>query len=166
MCKEFLYRIAELHDILQNTMSDIPTFVRRNKEYLEFSNGTQIRIATTTSRLRGHTCNLMIVDEAAFIQDPEDFVYCAIPTYASSKNCQMIFLSTPRGKDNYLNELYTKAYTHQNEFVASRMYTDDIPGREEYVKRCITYLSERDIIRELMGLFWDYDKKFKQRKKK
>ena len=46
------------------------------------------------------------------------------------------------------------------------MYTDDIPGRAEFDKRCMTYLSDIDIVRELLGIFWDYDKKFKQRKKK
>ena len=97
--KEFLHRIAELRDMLRFG----PTFKIRNKDYLEFINGTRIRIASTTSNLRGHNCDLMIIDEAAFIQDPDDFLYCAFPTYAGSKYCQMIFLSTPRGKDNYLH---------------------------------------------------------------
>lgn len=158
--KEFLSRIAELRDLLRFG----PTFKIRNKDYLEFINGTRIKIASTISRLRGQNCDLMIIDEAAFIQDPEDFLYCAIPTYASSPNCQMIFLSTPRGRDNYLNEIYVKAHEHKNEFVASRMYADDIPDRAEKEMRYNAYLSMTDMIREVLGIFWGYDRKFRKRK--
>ena len=106
----------------------------------------------------------MIIDEAAYLKDPEEFVYCAIPTYASSPNCQMIFISTPRGRDNYLNEIYVKAHEHKNEFVASRMYADDIPNRAEKEARYSAYMSMTDMLREVLCIFWGYDRQFRKRK--
>lgn len=134
-----------------------PDFVKHNKEYLEFSNKSRIKLATSITHLRGVSCDLLLFDEAAFISDPDHVMHAALPVYLSANNTQIIFLSTPRGYDNYLYEIYTKACNGENSFIATRMNADDLPHRAKQIE---LWTGSKDIFyeREIEGRFYGYGK--------
>lgn len=150
----------ELLSIIANLRINLgagPDFVKRNKEYLEFSNKSRIKLATGITHLIGVSCDLLIFDEAAFISDPDHVMYAALPVYLSSNNTQIIFLSTPRGYDNYLYEIYIKACKGENSFIATRMNADDLPHRAKQIK---LWTGSKDAFyeREIEGRFYGYGK--------
>ncbi len=72
------------------------------KTVVRFANGSTIR-ATPYSlhRLRGETCDLIFVDEAAFIREDQVLFQSVLePMFATRKEWQMIVSSTPWGKDS------------------------------------------------------------------
>lgn len=74
-----------------------------NKTCIEFENGSTIRaFATGSSGTRGFSCNVLVLDEAAFIPKhvADDFMSSVFPVLSSSKDSQAIMVSTPNGTTN------------------------------------------------------------------
>ena len=149
--EELLRIIADL----RTRLGAGPNFVKNNKDYLEFENKSRIKLATCITHLRGVSCDLLLFDEAAFIKDPHEVMYAAMPVYLSGNHTQIIFLSTPRGYENYLYDIYMKASKGENSFIATRMNADDLPHRAEQVK---LWTGVKDIFyeREINGRFYGY----------
>ena len=106
----------------------------------------------------GVSCDLLLFDEAAFISDPDHVMYAILPVYLSGNNTQIIFLSTPRGYDNYLYGIYTKACNGENSFIATRMNADDLPHRAEQIKLWTGVKDALFYEREIEGRFYGYGK--------
>lgn len=64
--------------------------------------------ANNRSSLVGRAAHLLIVDEAAIIQDDEYFTRDLRPALSTYEGSRALFISTPRGKQNYLYEYYSR----------------------------------------------------------
>jgi hypothetical protein len=120
-----------------------PAVVSWGQESSEFANGSNIGISTTTgSAARGHTINVLLLDELAFIEPAsivEDFMKSVLPTISRAKTSKILITSTPKGKNNIFYTFYnaaTKVGTPEwNEFHAERVDWTEIPGRDEEWRR-------------------------------
>jgi phage terminase large subunit len=74
------------------------------------SNGSVFRLLSVANRetLVGRGYHLVIIDEAAIIEDDGYFVRDIRPTLATYDNTRCLFISTPRGKHNYLFEYFNR----------------------------------------------------------
>ena len=98
------------------------------------TNGSSIGISTTSSDAgRGDSCNVLILDELAFIPNNlvEDFWRSVYPIISSSKKSKIFIASTPNGTGNLFHSLYSNAIAGKNNWTASRIDWWEIPGRDE-----------------------------------
>ena len=75
-----------------------------NKGSLELENGSKIfTAATSASGLRGRSCNLIMIDEAAIIPNniAEQFFAATYPVISSGKTTKIIMASTPLGYNHF-----------------------------------------------------------------
>lgn len=77
---------------------------------ISLSNGSTVRLLSVENRatLVGRGYHLVIVDEAAIIDSDEYFIRDIRPTLATYDNTRCLFISTPRGRHNYLHEYYER----------------------------------------------------------
>jgi len=88
-------------------------------------NGSTFRLLSANNRdsLVGRAAHLLIIDEAAIIDNDEYFqrdLRPALSTYADSR---CLFISTPRGQINYLYEYYKKGQDESESEWGSGLYT-------------------------------------------
>jgi intein/homing endonuclease len=79
-------------------------------------NGSQIKaVSAATDAARSEAVSLLIIDEAAFIDNIETIFTAAQQTLATGGGC--IALSTPNGMGNWFHQTYTKAQKKENSFL-------------------------------------------------
>lgn len=73
-------------------------------------NDSTLRLLSANNRssLVGRAANLLIVDEAALIPDEEYFTRDLRPALSTFPDSRALFISTPRGKQNYLFDYYLR----------------------------------------------------------
>lgn len=78
---------------------------------LEFYNGSVIMAASgdKPDRLRGFSIDLIILDEAAMMDSGEELWYMVVRPALAVTRGEALFISTPKGKDNWFYELYLQA---------------------------------------------------------
>jgi hypothetical protein len=82
--------------------------IEDNRLSLKFANGSQIKAASTTKKSGvGQALSLLIIDEAALIDEAEDLWTSAQPTLSTGGNA--IVLSTPRGVGNWFHKMWQGA---------------------------------------------------------
>lgn len=86
-----------------------------NKLSLQFANGSQIKaVASSKDAGRSEALSLLILDEAAFIDDAEVIWTAASSTLSTGGKA--ILLSTPNGVGNFFHQMWQKADSGQNNF--------------------------------------------------
>jgi hypothetical protein len=86
-----------------------------NKLSLQFVNGSQIKaVASSKDAGRSEALSLLILDEAAFIDDA-DIIWTAASSTLSTGGCA-ILLSTPNGVGNFFHKMWQQAETKTNNF--------------------------------------------------
>lgn len=134
---------------------NLPAWLRGNKKPLEDSkltlklpNGSQIKAVSAASDAgRSEAVSLLIIDEAAHIDDI-DTIYTSIkPTIATGGGC--IALSSPNGIGNWFHLTWTKAQLGENDFVPINLPWQVHPERNEawFAKEAIN-MSPRAIAQE------------------
>ena len=89
--------------------------VTDNKLSLQFTNGSQIKaVASSKDAGRSEALSLLILDEAAFIDDA-DVIWTAASSTLSTGG-QAILLSTPNGVGNFFHKMWMQAETKENNF--------------------------------------------------
>lgn len=79
-----------------------------NRLSLKFANGSGIKAASTTKKSGvGQALSLLIIDEAALIEEANELWTSAQPTLSTGGNC--IVLSTPRGVGNWFHQMWQGA---------------------------------------------------------
>lgn len=102
-----------------------------NKGSMTLENNSRvIAAATSTDAIRGYSINLLFIDEAAHIENWEDFFTSVYPTISSGKESKIILVSTPYGL-NHFYSLWTNAQRGTNGYNPIKVMWNDVPGRDE-----------------------------------
>lgn len=102
-----------------------------NKRSVELENGCKVFAASTSSTsIRGKSCNLIYIDEAAFIENWDDFFQSTYPTISSGETTKMLLTSTPNGL-NHFWKTCTGAKEGTNGYEYVEVKWDKVPGRDE-----------------------------------
>ena len=101
-----------------------------NKLTLRLSNGSQIKATSATSDAgRSEAVSLLLIDEAAFIDNIGEIWASAQQTLATGGGC--IALSTPYGTGNWFHQTWVKAESSQNQFLPIKLPWFVHPERDQ-----------------------------------
>lgn len=89
-----------------------------------------IAAATSSDAIRGYSINLVFIDEAAFIDNWDEFFTAVYPTISSGTESKIILVSTPNGL-NHFYKIWQNANEGRNGYNAIRVMWNDVPGRDE-----------------------------------
>ena len=146
-------RVRLAYEQLPNYLK--PGAIEYGKTYMVLGNGSSIGISTTSSDAgRGDSCNVLILDELAFIDDGmvQDFWKSVYPIISSSKKSKIFVASTPNGTGNLFHELYSGAIEDSNGWKAERVDWWEVPGRdEEWKDKTIRSLGSREYFDQEFG---------------
>jgi hypothetical protein len=85
-----------------------PKTTESNKLSIRLTNGSQVKaVASTGTSGRSEALSLLIIDEAAFVQNAEELWASAQQTLGTGGRA--IVLSTPNGTGNFFHKLWMKA---------------------------------------------------------
>ena len=103
-----------------------------NKGSVEFANNSKIfASATSADAVRGQSCNLIMLDELAFVEGDAKFYTSTYPVITSGTKSQVLITSTANGVGNLFHRLWSGAIKNENEFKPIRVDWWDVPGRDE-----------------------------------
>lgn len=106
-----------------------------NKGSMALENNSRIIAAATSgSAIRGYSINLLFIDEAAFIENWEEFFTAVAPTISSGTSTKIILVSTPNGLNHYF-KLWTNAVEGRTDYHAIKVIWSEVPGRDEKWKQ-------------------------------
>lgn len=131
--KEVLERIKEAYELL-------PDFLKGgvsewNKKSVRFENGSKIFAdATTGNSIRGKSLFLLYIDEAAHVDNWDEFSMAVLPTVDASKQSGIIFTSTPNGL-NHFYDLYRLAKEGKSDYGVVTVTWHEVEGRDEAWKQ-------------------------------
>ena len=129
-------RVRTAYEKLPNYLK--PGVLEYGKTSMKLANGSSIGISTTSSDAgRGDSCNVLILDELAFIPNNlvDNFWKSVYPIISSSKKSKIFVASTPNGSNNLFYNLYTDADNEKSNWKAEKILWDEIPGRDEKWKQ-------------------------------
>jgi hypothetical protein len=130
--KNIFKRVRLAYEMLPNYLK--PGVVEYGQTSMTLTNGSSIGISTTSSDAgRGDSCNCLILDELAFIDNHivEKFWESVYPIISSSKKSKIFIASTPNGTGNLFHTLFMGATDGDNNWKAERIDWWEIPGRDE-----------------------------------
>ncbi len=121
------------------------------KKKLKLTNGSEILSLPTGETgygIRGHTINLLIADEAAYI--PEEVWLAVTPMLAVTKG-KIWLLSTPRGREGYFYRSFS-----DERFTQFHISSEDCPRKDiEFLKSERERLTKAQYSQEYLGEFVD-----------
>ncbi len=101
-----------------------------NKLNLRLKNGSQIKATSASSDAgRSEAVSLLLIDEAAFIENIGEIWASAQQTLATGGGC--IALSTPYGTGNWFHQTWTRAEAAENDFLPIKLPWYVHPERDE-----------------------------------
>ena len=104
--------------------------VEQNKGSIVLENGSRVIATSTTSNtIRGYSVNLLFIDEAAHIDNWDDFFTAVYPTITSGKTTQIVLVSTPFGL-NHFHKTWQMALAKENDYHPIKVMWYDVPGRD------------------------------------
>lgn len=111
-------------DIIKNLGIEVDRFNQKDK-VVKLINGSVFRLLSANNRdsLVGRAAHFIIVDEAAIISDDEYFTRDLRPALSTYPDSRALFISTPRGKANYLYSYYQRGQDPEIETWGSDVFT-------------------------------------------
>lgn len=105
-------------------------FSEKNKLSLRLKNGSRITAKSSNSdAARSEAVSLLLIDEAAFIDNIEETFTAAQQTLATGGQCMA--LSTPNGVGNWFHKIWVKAENGENSFVPVKLPWTVHPERDQ-----------------------------------
>lgn len=103
---------------------------KMSEKKFKLKNGSEMQALTGASdAARGFTGNLLIIDEAAFIDNAEAVWGSSQQTLATGGSA--IILSTPNGHGNFFHKTWMKAENNENDFLPIRLPWNLHPDRDQ-----------------------------------
>lgn len=93
-----------------------------------------IAAATSASAIRGYTINLLFIDEAAHIDNWDEFFTSVYPTISSGTDSKIVLVSTPNGL-NHFHATWANAIQGKNGYNPILVNWQSVPGRDEKWKQ-------------------------------
>ena len=104
--------------------------IENNKLSLKLKNGSKIQAkSSSTDAARSEAVSLLLIDEAAFIDNIAETWGAAQQTLATGGGA--IILSTPNGTGNWFHQMWVKAESQENDFLPVRLPWFVHPERDE-----------------------------------
>jgi hypothetical protein len=131
--REILERIKIAYETLPKWMQH--GVVEWNKGSVEFENGSKIIAgATSSSAIRGKSISFLYIDEAAFVENWDEFFASVFPTISSGETTKILLTSTPNGLNHFYKTCEgAKEGTNGYEYVEVKW--DQVPGRDDAWKK-------------------------------
>lgn len=152
---EILGKIQLAYEMLPNWIK--PGLLTFNKSEIILGNLSGIRAeATSSDAARGYSCNILVLDEFAFAEQPEKFWSSVYPIVSSDINGQVIIVSTPNGVGNLFHKLWEKANSNSTEnsegWVPFRVDWWEVPDRDEkWKQQQVSSLGSEEIFLQEFG---------------
>lgn len=101
-------------ELIEGTMIETKQRNEKNR-VIKLVNGSTFRLLSANNRvsLVGRAANLIIVDEAALIPDDEYFTRDLRPALSTFPDSRILFITTPRGKENYIYDFYLRGQSEE-----------------------------------------------------
>lgn len=124
-------------DLIKKTGIETEQYNQKDK-IVKLINGSIFRLLSANNRdsLVGRAANLLIIDEAAIIPNDEYFIRDLRPALSTFKDSRCLWISTPRGKANYLYDYYQRGQDSSY----------DEWGSATFTWRANPLLSEKDVL--------------------
>ena len=142
----------EILDRIKISYESLPDWLQQgvvewNKGNIVLENGSIIiAAATSSSAIRGKSVNFLYIDEAAFVENWDEFFASVYPTISSGNTTKMLFTSTPKGLNHFYKTcMGAKEGTNGYEYV--EVPWQKVPGRDEAWRQ-----------RTLAAMDFDYEK--------
>ena len=126
--KNMVTKVKFMYDNLPSWLAI--DYIENNKLTLRLRNGSQIKATSASSDAgRSEAVSLLLVDEAAFIENIGEIWASAQQTLATGGGC--IALSTPYGTGGWFHQTWVKAESKENEFLPIKLPWFVHPERDE-----------------------------------
>ena len=140
---------------VKKIMKNLPDWLRianieiDNRTSFVLSNGSQIKASSTSGDAgRSEALSLLVLDEAAHIEDLEELWTGLYPTLSTGGRC--IALSTPNGVGNWFHKTCEDAESDRNNFHLTKLPWDVHPDRDqEWFLKETKNMNKRQIAQEL-----------------
>jgi hypothetical protein len=125
---------------IQTAYQHLPPWLQQgivewNKGSIVLENNSRIvATATSATSIRGYTINLLFIDEAAFIENWEEFFTSVSATITAVTESKIILVSTPKGL-NHFHMFWVNAEQERNGYRPIMVRWFDVPGRDEVWKK-------------------------------
>ena len=147
--RDFLERAVNMYDDLPKWLK--PQEIERNKHVIKLSTGSKIK-SQPAGAGRGESVSLLIVDEAAFIDNMTEFWMAIYPTISTGGSA--FILSTVNGMANLYYELYHDAELGKNNFHTINIHWKEHPEyTEAWAEETRSNVGERAWLQEYEGEF-------------
>lgn len=94
------------------------------------NNSRVIAAATSSDAIRGYSLSMLFIDEAAFIDNWDEFFASVFPTISSGKKTKIVLVSTPNGL-NHFHKIYDDGVKKKNKYQVVTVKWWQVPGRDE-----------------------------------
>jgi hypothetical protein len=124
-----------------------------NRASFELKNGSQIKASTKSIDAgRGDALSLLVIDEAAHIDNMEELWTGLYPTISTGG--RVIALSTPMGVGNWFHKVCAEAETEQNDFHLTKLLWNKHPERDmAWFEKETKTMSKREVAQEYLCNF-------------
>jgi phage terminase large subunit-like protein len=126
----------EILDRIKLSYESLPDWLQQgvvewNKGSIELENGCKVlAAATSSSAIRGKSISLLYIDEAAFVENWDEFFASVFPTISSGETTKVLFTSTPNGL-NHFYKTCNGAANGTNGYQYVEVPWQRVPGRGE-----------------------------------
>jgi hypothetical protein len=128
--KNMVTKVRFMYDNLPSWLKGVEKPLENNKLLLKLANGSQVKAVSAAGDAgRSEAVSLLIIDEAAFIENIDEIFASAQQTLATGGGC--IALSTPNGTGNWFHQTWQKSEIGDNSFVPIRLPWSVHPERDQ-----------------------------------
>jgi len=131
------YSLSQISfDLQRNLIKHFDLEVTRDnakERIIELSNGSTVRMGSINQvdSCVGRSYDLIIFDEAALVDGRDAFNVALRPTL-DKQNSKAIFISTPRGRNNWFSDFYNRGYNNEYpEWISIRASYHENPRHSE-----------------------------------
>lgn len=99
-----------------------------SSDSIKFDNGSRVISLPSgnPSALRGWSAQCIIIDEGAFIENPNDVWAAITPTLLRDPNAEIIIAATPAGSVGWFYDIYNKALDSDDWYVQTTTIEDAV----------------------------------------